>query len=94
MLIGYMRNYRSSWSTALGGMGRRDFVDNKDRWSGDHCIADNLVPGVILSNMKVTGEAPELSDLGPSILNLFGIETPQTMLGKNIFGEKVPLQRG
>jgi predicted AlkP superfamily phosphohydrolase/phosphomutase len=92
MLIGYTRNYRASWATALGGIGKGLFEDNKDRWSGDHCIAANLVPGIIVSNMKLTVDDPELSDLGPSILKLFGIQTPDTMLGRNIFGEKVPLR--
>ncbi|MFQ5805522.1 MAG: alkaline phosphatase family protein [Phycisphaerae bacterium] len=96
MLIGYMRNYRASWATALGGMARKGrlFEDNKDRWSGDHCIAYNLVPGIVVSNLKLTVDDPELSDLGPSILKLFGIETPETMLGRNIFGEKIPLRGG
>ena len=93
MLIGYMRNYRASWTATLGGMGSRLFVDNKDRWSGDHCIAANLVPGIIVSNLKLTVDNPELSDLGPSILHLFGIQTPDSMLGRNVFGEKVPLRR-
>jgi len=96
MLVGYTRNYRASWATALGGMARKGrlFEDNKDRWSGDHCIAYNLVPGIIVSNLKLTADDPELSDLGPSILKLFGIETPETMLGRNILGEKVPLRGG
>lgn len=93
MLIGYERNYRGSWSTALGGMGKDEFVDNKDRWSGDHCIAANLVPGVILSNVKLAVDDPELSDLGPSILKLFGVDIPKRMKGRNIFGERVPLRR-
>jgi predicted AlkP superfamily phosphohydrolase/phosphomutase len=92
MMIGYRRNYRASWPTALGGIGRGLFEDNKDRWSGDHCIAANLVPGIVVSNLRLIRDDPELSDLGPSLLHLFGIETPDTMLGRNIFGEKVPLR--
>jgi len=92
MLVGYTRNYRASWATALGGIGKGLYEDNKDRWSGDHCIAQPLVPGIILSNMKLKLDDPELSDLGPAILNLYGIETPEHMLGRNIFGEKVPLR--
>ena len=93
MLIGYERNYRGSWQTALGGMGRKILVDNKDRWSGDHCIARNLVPGVLVSNLKLTVKDPDLSDLGPSILQLFGIPKPDTMTGRDIFGQKIPLRR-
>ena len=92
MLIGYKRNYRASWATALGGIGRGYFEDNTDRWSGDHCIELSLVPGILMSNMKLAVADPELSDLGPSILQLFGIARPNTMDGRNIFGEKVELQ--
>lgn len=94
LLIGYTRNYRASWATALGGIGRGLFEDNKDRWSGDHCIAAPLVPGIIISNLKLTVPDPELSDLGPSILHLFGIEKPETMRGRVIFGQKIPLHGG
>ena len=71
-------------------MGRRLFVDNKDRWSGDHCIAANLVPGIVVSNMKLAVDDPELSDLGPAILQLFGIKPPEGMVSRNIFGEELP----
>lgn len=91
MMIGYARNYRGSWATALGGIGRGMFEDNRDRWSGDHCIAANLVPGVLLSNLELTVDDPELSDLGPAILRLFGITPPKGMVSRNIFGEKIPL---
>ncbi len=92
MMIGYTRNYRAAWPTAEGGIGRRLFEDNKDRWSGDHCIAYNLVPGIILSNMKLAVDDPELSDLGPAILRLFDITPAEGMVSRNIFGEKVPLR--
>jgi len=92
LLIGYTRNYRASWATALGGIGRGLFEDNTDRWSGDHCIAAELVPGILVSNLKLTVPDPELCDLGPSILALFGLEPPGTMRGRNIFGERVPLR--
>ena len=93
MLVGYVRNYRASWATALGGIGKGLFEDNTDRWSGDHCIELSLVPGILMSNMKLTVADPELSDLGPSILQLFGIERPDTMQGRNLFGKKIPLKR-
>ena len=42
-----------------------------------------LVAGVIMIAFLYLGEA---------ILNLFGIETPENMLGRNIFGARVPLR--
>ena len=85
LLMGYARNYRASWSTTLGGMTATLIKDNLDRWSGDHCIAAELVPGIIVSNRKIKIDDPALTDLGPSILHLFGLDHPQEMTGRPIF---------
>ena len=60
------------------------FQDNLDRWSGDHCIDASLVPGILLTNRKITIDDPTLSDLGPTILALFGIDAPDQMTGRNL----------
>lgn len=86
LFVGYGWGYRSSWETALGGMPEGDLVvDNTNKWSGDHCIATHLVPGVFLSNKRITKENPTLSDVAPTILKEFGIEPPEQMTGKPIF---------
>jgi predicted AlkP superfamily phosphohydrolase/phosphomutase len=82
LLIGYGANYRVSWSTALGGMPKDVIEDNLERWSGDHCIAADVVPGVIVTNRKLAVSDPALSDMGPTILQVFGIATPETMTGR------------
>lgn len=85
-LIGYNANYRGSWSTSLGGIPRSQLQVNTQRWSGDHCIADFLVPGVLITNQKVTVDDPKLSDMGPSILGLYGLPPAEKMQGRNVFG--------
>ncbi len=87
MLIGYAANYRGSWSTATGGMSSKVVSDNKDRWSGDHCIAHYLVPGTLIANRKITLDDPTLSDLAPSILALWGLDSMKDMTGRKIFAE-------
>ncbi len=82
MLVGYARNYRGSWGTTLGGMPRELLEDNTDRWSGDHCIAQHLVPGVLLSNRRLAGAEPTLIDLAPTILALYGVAPPPEMKGR------------
>src|SRR5262249_8701274 len=52
ILVGYARNYRGSWSTTTGGYRNNVIENNTERWSGDHCIAAFLVPGVFLSNRR------------------------------------------
>ena len=84
MLVGYARNYRASWSTLLGGMPEKLIEDNHDRWSGDHCIAAHLVPGILFSNRAITVNDPKLTDLAPTILDLFGLPKPKEMTGRTV----------
>lgn len=85
LLIGYSSGYRASWETTLGNFPQEWLVDNLDPWSGDHCIAAELVPGVVLSNKKINRENPYLYDLAPTILAEFGIQKEEQMVGAPIF---------
>ena len=85
ILVGYADTYRASWATAEGGSPLDLLEDNDDRWSGDHCIAHQLVPGILVTNRKVGLEEPSLTDLAPTILGLYGIEPPEYMTGRNLF---------
>jgi predicted AlkP superfamily phosphohydrolase/phosphomutase len=85
LLTGFHRGYRTSWETALGGVPREMIVDNKDKWSGDHCMAAELVPGVILSSKPILMPSPALHDLAPTILHEFGLQKGEQMIGSSIF---------
>lgn len=87
LLIGYARNYRASWSTALGGMPYTLIEDNLDRWSGDHCNAQHLVPGIVATNRKLNVDDPALSDVAPTVLQLFGVESLPSMTGRRMLVE-------
>ena len=54
LVIGYERGYRVSNPSALGEVPPGILEDNSNRWSGDHCIAADAVPGVVLSNRPIT----------------------------------------
>jgi predicted AlkP superfamily phosphohydrolase/phosphomutase len=84
-IIGYNRGYRASWQTAIGSFPKELITDNMERWSGDHCMAAEVVPGVLLSNRKLKAESRRLRDLTPTILKEFGIEPPKNMTGKAVF---------
>ena len=58
------------------------FHDNVKAWSGDHCLDPKLVPGVLFCNRRIEADAPRLMDLGPTILDLFGVDVPGHMDGK------------
>jgi predicted AlkP superfamily phosphohydrolase/phosphomutase len=85
VLVGYNRGYRAGWKTILGAFPPNVLEDNLNPWSGDHCMDYTLVPGVLLSNRKITAEAPALTDIAPTILALFGIPRQQGMMGTSVF---------
>lgn len=89
LVIGYNRGYRASWETTIGSLPLEWIEDNLDRWSGDHCMAAELVPGVILANKKLNTLSPKLYDLAPTILAEFGISKPDVMVGKTIFDKNL-----
>lgn len=89
LLIGYTPGYRSSWQTALGGVPGTLIEDNTDEWRGDHCIDASSVPGVLLSNHKISQPAPRLEDIPVTILAQFGINKTNTMRGRNLYAAAV-----
>jgi predicted AlkP superfamily phosphohydrolase/phosphomutase len=82
VIVGYERGYRVSWEAAIGKTTREIFHDNTKAWSGDHCVDPSVVPGVLFCSHIVESENPRLLDIGPTILNLFGVEVPEYMDGK------------
>jgi predicted AlkP superfamily phosphohydrolase/phosphomutase len=82
LIIGYERGYRVSWEAANGQTSRDVFHSNTRAWSGDHCVDPSVVPGVLFCNHPIQAEYPRLLDIGPTVLNVFGIEAPAYMDGK------------
>jgi len=88
LIIGYNIGYRASWDAAVGKSSAAVLEDNVKSWSGDHCIDYRLVPGVLFSNRKVTADRAGLIDIGPSILDLFGVKIPDYMRGRSVFRQE------
>lgn len=86
LFMGYVRGYRNSWDCATGSCPVEVFSDNTKSWSGDHCIDPREVPGVFFSDRKINTETPDLMDLGPTALDMFGVKIPKYMQGKPLFG--------
>jgi hypothetical protein len=82
LIPGYQCGYRVSWETAIGRTTESVFHDNTKAWSGDHCIDPSLIPGVLFCNRPIESENPRLLDLGPTVLELFGVPVPDHMDGK------------
>jgi predicted AlkP superfamily phosphohydrolase/phosphomutase len=82
LLIGYEAGYRAAWETAVGEVTGHIVHDNVKAWSGDHCIDQSLVPGIFFSNRMIHDERPRLMDIGPTVLDMFGVTVPSHMDGK------------
>jgi predicted AlkP superfamily phosphohydrolase/phosphomutase len=83
IIVGYAWGYRSSWKSPLGEFPREVFQDNLDPWSGDHSIDYREVPGVLVTNRKITADRPALYDLTVAILDRYGVAKTERMLGQN-----------
>jgi predicted AlkP superfamily phosphohydrolase/phosphomutase len=86
--IGYDRAYRGSWATALGGSAKEVMEDNTAAWCSDHCVAADLVPGVVFCNRPITLEKPDLEDVLPTILAEFGLPQPASLQGASLLDRK------
>ena len=84
LIVGLAEGYRISWDCARGLVQDAVIEDNEKSWSGDHCIDPALVPGVFFSNMRVEAIDPNIADIAPTILGLFGIDPPRYMTGRDL----------
>lgn len=87
IVMGYHRGWRGSNESALGRLTDAVFSDNLLKWSGDHCMAADEVPGVLMVNRPVRRAAPALVDMAPTILTLFGVPVPADMVGGDLFAK-------
>ncbi len=85
LIIGYAPGYRASWETALGEASPEIVEPNTDAWIGDHCIAAEAVPGILVTNRKLSLSDPRLKDLTVTILKEFGVPAPPEMKGRPIY---------
>jgi predicted AlkP superfamily phosphohydrolase/phosphomutase len=90
LIVGYDRGYRVSWEAAVGRTTREIFHANTKAWSGDHCVDPSVVPGVLFCNRPLETENPRLLDIGPTVLELFGVEVPEYMDGKALVVADAP----
>ena len=88
LFVGFKAGYRASWDCAVGKITDKVFEDNTKNWSGDHSIDPRSVPGVFFCNRKINVEDPNIMDIGPTVLNLFGLQVPKIMDGKPLFRDQ------
>jgi len=89
LLVNFRPGFRVSWQTALGGFSHELIDDNTRRWSGDHIVDPEAVPGILFMNQVFTKDVArhnnvQILDLAPTILNYLGVSVPQSMEGSSL----------
>lgn len=74
--VGYAKGTRGSDESAIGEILPEVLTDNTDRWSGDHCMDHESVPGILLTSRPLKKEATELKNLAAAILAEYGLDYP------------------
>lgn len=74
--VGYAETTRGSDESAIGEILPEVFTDNTDRWSGDHCMDHESVPGILLTSRPLRKQATELKNLASAILAEYGVDYP------------------
>ena len=87
LVVGFRAGYRASWSTATGAVTWDVIEDNVKNWSGDHCMNPPEVPGVLFCNRAIRTAGASIMDIGPTVLDLFGIPTPSYCDGRSLLPE-------
>ncbi len=82
LLAGFHVGYRASWGCATGVIEEHVISDNVKSWSGDHCMNPPDVPGIFFCNRKLGVERVDIMDIGPTVLDLFGVPVPDYCDGK------------
>jgi len=63
LVIGYRPGYRASWQTTLGAVPAQTLEVNDRKWSGDHCMAPEAVPGVLFTSFRPQQPLRQLADV-------------------------------
>ncbi len=84
MVVGYNAGYGASDESTLGEITEEVLADNESYWSGNHLMAPDVVPGVLLVNRKLEGSGYDLTDVTATLLAHYGVDTPPGMVGEPI----------
>jgi predicted AlkP superfamily phosphohydrolase/phosphomutase len=85
LLVNFQPGFRVSWQTSLGGFSHELLEDNRRRWSGDHIVDPESVPGILFMNRPTPDVAPRIIDLAPTILSYLGVPASDSMEGRSLF---------
>ena len=84
LIVGFKPGHRVGWSSVTGGVSADIIEDNVRPWSGDHNFNPPDVPGMLFVNRKIDVADPSIMDIGPTVLDLFGVPVPPYCDGESL----------
>jgi predicted AlkP superfamily phosphohydrolase/phosphomutase len=84
LLVNFHRGFRVSWESAVGGFAQSVLADNLRRWSGDHIVDPESVPGILFMNRAAKHNHARIIDLAPTVLSYLGVAVPESMEGASL----------
>ena len=76
LIVGCRPGHRVGWLSVTGGVSEDELEDNTRPWSGDHNFNPPDVPGMLFCNRRIAAASPGICDIGPTVLDLFGVPVP------------------
>src|SRR5581483_9318917 len=84
LLVNFHPGFRVAWKTAVGGFANDLIEDNTRKWSGDHIVDPEAVPGMLFVNRALQCQDPSILDLAPTVLQYLGVPASGVMEGKSL----------
>ena len=84
LIVGFKPGHRVGWTSVTGGVSGDEIEDNVRPWSGDHNFNPPDVPGMLFVNRKIAVNNPSIMDIGPTVLDLFGVKVPPPCDGTSL----------
>jgi predicted AlkP superfamily phosphohydrolase/phosphomutase len=81
LIVGYDRGFSCSDESTLGEITEALFENNTSRWSGNHLIDPELVPGVLLVNRPGVSPGNDIPDVTATLLGHYGVPPAPGMVG-------------
>jgi predicted AlkP superfamily phosphohydrolase/phosphomutase len=84
LVVGFDAGYGNSDESTLGEVPAALIEDNTSRWSGNHLMAPEVVPGVLLANRPLQGEGHDLQDVTATLYAWYGLSPVAGMTGQPV----------
>ena len=86
LVVGCRPPYRVAWTSAIGGTGGGIFTDNRQKWSGDHCVDASFVPGSLFANLPLAApDGVAQTRLAATVCRTLGL-TPAAHMDDDLLG--------